>query len=54
MSPIQQKELRELSLAFSQGHANLNQVKRLSELLAQINKAFEKPLNIEDFIKGTQ
>lgn len=54
MSPIQQKELQELGRAFSQGYASPKQIKQLSELLSQINRAFEKPLNVEDFIKGSR
>lgn len=54
MSPSQQKELQELSLIFSHGQASTKQVKQLSELLAQINKAFDKSFNPASFIKNPQ
>jgi len=50
MSPAQQKELQELSLIFSQGNASPKQIQQLSELLAQINRSFERVLNPESCI----
>ena len=50
MSPVQQKELQELSLIFSQGQASPKQIQQLSDLLAQINKAIENILKPEHCI----
>jgi len=50
MSPTQQKELQELSLIFSQGQASPKQVQQLSDLLAQINRVFEKTIKPESCI----
>jgi hypothetical protein len=52
MSPAQHKELQELTIIFSQGQASTKQVQQLSELLAQINKVFEKSLNPEKLINN--
>lgn len=43
MSPIQLKELQELSQIFSQGKANPKQIQELSALLAQINRNEYEP-----------
>lgn len=53
MSPEQLKKLQELSLVFSQGIANPQQIQQLSTLLAQINRCEEKEFEInapESFI----
>ena len=47
MSPVQQKQLQELRLIFSQGKASSKEIQQLSELLAQMNRAFEQSLNHE-------
>jgi len=50
MSPTQLKELKELSHIFSQGQASPKQIQQLSDLLAQINGAFELPLSQDNCI----
>jgi len=50
MSPAQQKKLQELSIIFSQGKANPKQIQQLSELLAQINRVYEKSFGQEHSI----
>ncbi|PCI59151.1 MAG: hypothetical protein COB35_12050 [Gammaproteobacteria bacterium] len=53
MTPTQMKELRELSLLFKQGKANPSSIKKLSELLANINSNTEE-LDALNFINDIQ
>lgn len=51
MSPAQLKKLQELSLIFSKGTANPQQIQQLSNLLAQINCSEEKELIDKELIE---
>tara|TARA_B110000467_G_C18265087_1_gene448701 strand:- start:531 stop:713 length:183 start_codon:yes stop_codon:yes gene_type:complete len=48
MSPVQLKELQELSQIFSQGKANPKQIQQLSALLAHINRNEYEPRCMTD------